>query len=270
MKTKYIASCSGGKDSTANIILAYENNEPLDLIIFSEVMYNKNISGELPEHIEFIKNVLFPTFESWGYKTKILHSDKTYIDCFNKIVENPRKNIQNKGKKKGFPMVGHCNINRDCKTKAVHDFYKKVYKKGYDVVQYVGIAVDEEKRLERIKISNIKKVSLLEKYNLTEEQAKQKCIDYGLLSPVYSLSGRGGCWFCPNAKIKEIEHLYDNYPHLLKKLCDLEKQDNLVVDKWKDINNTRINDVVEQIINKRKSKKMLYDYLKNNNFHFRG
>ena len=48
---KYIASWSGGKDSTASIILAHENKEPLDLIIFSEVMFDKDISGELPEHI---------------------------------------------------------------------------------------------------------------------------------------------------------------------------------------------------------------------------
>lgn len=49
---KYIASWSGGKDSTASIILAHEHNEPLDLIIFSEVMFDENISGELPEHIK--------------------------------------------------------------------------------------------------------------------------------------------------------------------------------------------------------------------------
>lgn len=49
---KYIASWSGGKDSTASIILAHEHGEPLDLIIFSEVMFDENISGELPEHIE--------------------------------------------------------------------------------------------------------------------------------------------------------------------------------------------------------------------------
>lgn len=42
---KYIASWSGGKDSTASIILAHEHNEPLDLIIFSEVMFDETISG---------------------------------------------------------------------------------------------------------------------------------------------------------------------------------------------------------------------------------
>ena len=77
----YVASWSGGKDSTASIILCHEHNEPLDLIIFSEVMFDKNISGELPEHIDFIHKCI-KTFEEWGYKTEILHSDKTYIDCF--------------------------------------------------------------------------------------------------------------------------------------------------------------------------------------------
>lgn len=43
---KYIASWSGGKDSTASIILAHEHNEPLDLIIFSEVMFDENTSGD--------------------------------------------------------------------------------------------------------------------------------------------------------------------------------------------------------------------------------
>lgn len=81
---KYIASWSGGKDSTASIILAHENNEPLDLIIFSEVMFDEHTSGELPEHIDFIKNKCIPLFESWGgYETKILHADLTYVGiCF--------------------------------------------------------------------------------------------------------------------------------------------------------------------------------------------
>ena len=44
--TKCIASFSGGKDSTATVILAHEHGEPLDIIIFSEVMFDENTSGE--------------------------------------------------------------------------------------------------------------------------------------------------------------------------------------------------------------------------------
>ena len=51
---RFVASWSGGKDSTASIILAHEHNEPLDAIVFSEVMFDlKNkISGENPRHIK--------------------------------------------------------------------------------------------------------------------------------------------------------------------------------------------------------------------------
>lgn len=82
---EYIASFSGGKDSTASIILAHENNEPLDLIIFCEVMFDKDTSGELPEHIDFIKNQAFPLFHSWGYKTQIIHGPTNYMEIFNHI-----------------------------------------------------------------------------------------------------------------------------------------------------------------------------------------
>ena len=70
----------------------------------------------------------------------------------------------------------------------IHDYYRQF--KGYEVVQYVGIAIDEPKRLARLsKKGNIDKVSLLEKYGYTEDMAREKCLEYGLLSPIY---GGGG------------------------------------------------------------------------------
>ena len=119
---KYIASWSGGKDSTASIILAHENNEPLDLIIFSEVMFDKNISGELPEHIDFIKNKCILLFESWEYEVKILRSDKTYMDCFHHRTIRGK----NLGIKKGFVMSGHCDVQRDCKLRPIAGFWKSL------------------------------------------------------------------------------------------------------------------------------------------------
>ena len=71
---RFMVSWSGGKDSTASIILAHENHEPLDEIIFCEVMFDiqHGISGENPHHIHFVKEVGKPIFESWGYKVTIL------------------------------------------------------------------------------------------------------------------------------------------------------------------------------------------------------
>ena len=41
-RPRYIASCSGGKDSVATILLAAEKNEPLDEVIYSEVMFDQD------------------------------------------------------------------------------------------------------------------------------------------------------------------------------------------------------------------------------------
>lgn len=186
---EYIASFSGGKDSTATIILAHEHNEPLDLIIFSEVMFDGEISGELPEHINFIKETCIPLFASWGYRTEILHTEATYMSLFNHVLTKSKVESRN-GKRQGFPMAGRCCINRDCKIKAIRDYYKN---KDLDqITQYIGIAIDEPKRLERLKDARPPRVSLLEKYNYTEEMAFDLCRKYGLLSPIYDFSSRGG------------------------------------------------------------------------------
>ena len=77
-----------------------------------------------------------------------------------------------------------CVINRECKMQPIHSYYKQF--KDHEIVQYVGIAIDEPKRLARLsKKGNIDKVSLLQKYGYTEDMAKQKCLEYGLLSPIY-------------------------------------------------------------------------------------
>ena len=142
----YLLSWSGGKDSTASIILAHENNEPLDTIVFCEVMYDlkNNISGENPEHIKFIKEEAKPLFESWGYKVEILRANQDYLDFFHHIIKHPRKHMDHKGKKFGFPVYGMCGVKRSLKLKPINDYYKNVQ----DVVHYVGICIDEKKRLE--------------------------------------------------------------------------------------------------------------------------
>lgn len=195
---EYIASFSGGKDSTATIILAHEHNEPLDKIIFSEVMFDKNISGELPEHIDFILNKCKPLFEGWGYEVKILHSEYTYMDCFNHITTRSRKPERN-GKRNGFPMAGRCIINDRCKIKPIKDFIKT--KDPKQITQYLGIAIDEPKRLERLKDEKTIRISLLEKYRYTEKMAYELCEKYNLLSTTYDFAPRGGMLVLPECKI---------------------------------------------------------------------
>ena len=52
--------------------------------------------------------------------------------------------------------------------------------------------------------------------------ARQKCIEYDLLSPCYKFSKRGGCWFCPNAKLAEQREIKRIYPGTWAQFVSLE------------------------------------------------
>ena len=90
-----------------------------------------------------------------------------------------------------------------------------------EVIQYIGIATDEPKRLERLSEN---KISLLVKYGYTEQMAYDLCKEYNLLSPIYQYFKRNGCWFCPNATDNEFIFLIKNYPELWQKLKELKKE----------------------------------------------
>lgn len=75
-------------------------------------------------------------------------------------------------------------------------------------------------------------MSLLEKYHFTEEDAKQLRRKAGLLSPVYAFTDRGGCWFCPNAKARELRHLYDHHPDLWARMLELQALPGKVSEKF--------------------------------------
>ena len=115
-----------------------------------------------------------------------------------------------------------CVINRECKIKPIHDYYKSWG--GYDIVQYVGIAKDEPKRLARLKGNQ---VSLLDKYGYTEAMAMEICKKYGLLSPIYENGTRGGCCFCMNAKLPQFIRMRRDHGEMWEQLRELSKTPNL-------------------------------------------
>lgn len=191
---------------------------------------SRNISGELPCHINFIKNVAKPLFESWGYEVIILrNNEKDYLSLFNHIIENPKKHISHKGKKYGFPMSGNCTVKRDCKEKPINAYIKSL--KDTEITQYIGICADEPKRLQAMhKNKNFK--SILEELDYTEDMCKDLCIQYGLYSPAYQYSKRQGCFFCPNAKVAEHCSVKKDNPSLWEEFINLENEPDLAFPKW--------------------------------------
>lgn len=210
---RYIASCSFGKDSLATVILAKEHGEPLDEVVYCEVLFDGETSGEAPEHRGFIRSTAIPKLESLGIRVTVLRSEHTYVERFTtRIRRGP-----NAGKLWAWPLCGKCCIQRDCKTRPLDRYRRSL---GREALYYLGIAADEPRRLARLQPGQ---VSLLAKYGVTEAGAARLCRDHGLLSPVYDFSGRGGCFFCPNARLSELRHLRACHPDLWARLLTLQR-----------------------------------------------
>lgn len=140
---RHIASCSFGKDSLGAILLAMEHGEPLDEAVYCEVMFDKHISGEVPEHRDFIYTKGIPALERMGVNVTVLRSEKTYVDLFTgRITCGPKK-----GMLRSFPIRGRCAVQRDCKLKPIRQYQKSL---PSDTIQYIGIAKDEQERLLRL------------------------------------------------------------------------------------------------------------------------
>lgn len=220
----YIASCSFGKDSIATILLALEHDEPLDRVVFSEVMFDhaRNISGEIPEHIGWIYDTAIPKLHDMGIHVDVVRAERDYCyfsqmpsggECRKDLRVPARRQMLHKP---GLQSRAHTKIpRRNCwRSPACQNEYRAVHR------------YRRRRTASTCKLTE-NKISLLAKYGYTEQMAKQLCAAHGLLSPIYTTGTRGGCWFCPNCKIQHFVNLRRNHPELWAELVELSHTPNL-------------------------------------------
>lgn len=200
---KYNISWSGGKDSTASIILARHDGIEINQINYCQIMWNNYIPADLPEMNDFVTNSI-ELFKSWGYKVNILRP-KPAIKLAYRIYKRSKRHERN-GKFYGATAFcrGHCTMTTE----------KQKLLNSNTSISIVGIAANETQRLKRLD----KNISLLSKHNMTENDAYNLCKANNLLSPYYNIPGmsRGGCFFCPNKTKKQIAYIKREYPQLYK------------------------------------------------------
>lgn len=231
---EWVVSWSGGKDSTATIILCHEYGIPIKEIIYVRMMYDDNTPATLPIITEFIDRAK-GVFESWGYKVRIEKSVKTAVDLINSKYKRSKYQERN-GKKYGVTAFarGKCKF-QGIKEKTIELLDNNAY-------QMIGYASDETDRIHRLTDT---KQSIMVELEVEEKQTFDICRKYNLLSPLYNIGfTRDGCWFCPNAGVKERKYLRDNFPELINKIessieiCDydltsISKHNNWVKDYFK-------------------------------------
>lgn len=91
-----------------------------------------------------------------------------------------------------------------------------------NTVQYLGIAADEPIRIAR---HYDKKGVVMPLYEIGYDEpfCRKWCEDNDLLSPTYTTSTRGGCWFCHNQGVEQLRLLRHNYPDLWALLLKWDK-----------------------------------------------
>ena len=161
-RPKYIASCSGGKDSVATFCWLHSTMnrwmKPCSVrscstktqAVKSRNTGTSSMTGSSPS----VKR-------SWASSSPF-HADKTYDDV--SIMSSPADRIR--ARFAASHGLGCVQSSRDCKIPPVRKYNAAL---SSDTVSYVGIAQDEPKRLARL--DGVKKVSLLGKYGMTEADA---------------------------------------------------------------------------------------------------
>lgn len=214
------------------ILKLIELEYPLDEVVyfnigaeFKAIEKNRNRVKELLES----KNILFTEL-------------KPKQDFFYTMLEKPV--IKRNGEKQsGYKWCGGlCRWGTSLKLNAINENNKK-YGNEF-IVEYVGVAVDEQKRLlrERVKrCSNRLKLYPLAEWGMKEKDCLEYCYSKGYDweengKDLYQILDRVSCWCCRNKNLKELERMFLFLPEYWEKLKDLQHKidipfrDNVTID----------------------------------------
>ena len=210
--TQYILSLSYGKDSLACLEAIRILDLPLDRIVHAEVWATDAIPADSPSMVEFKKKADSLILKRYGIAVEhICAVDRGGRKLtFEKQFYTTRYCKKLKGECiYGFPMIKGPWCNSKLKLAAISRIEQG---SNINTVHYLGIAADEPIRIKRHTHPGV--VLPLVLAGWCEAFCWQLCKELDLLSPIYTDSARGGCWFCYNQGVDQLRLLRRNYPNL--------------------------------------------------------
>ena len=200
-----IVSFSGGKDSTAMLLMMIEKGVPVDKVVFCDT------GMEFPQMYDHIKKVA----KLAGRKVDVLKRKETYRYYLGEHI-----------KRSGKVGYGHPDFrNRWCTQLLKKTPFSQFIKQFDDVLEFHGIAVDEKHRTEKNKEKGRNIKYPLVDWDVTEKQALEYCYSKGLdWDGLYEKFHRVSCWCCPLSRIGELRVLYNEFPELWSELVKIDKK----------------------------------------------
>ena len=206
---KNIVSFSGGKDSTAMLLMMLEKDIKIDEIIFCDT--GKEFEG-IYNNISKIEKYI-------GRKITRLQPERSFDYWMFDHVKTKGARKGTKGY--GWPVGGARWCTKALKQQTIVRYLKKY--KSVGVIEYHGIAVDEQNRLNK---NNDKLIKYpLVDWNVTETDALQYCYSKGFtFDGLYKLFNRVSCWCCPMSSLAELKNLYLYFPELWEELKEMDNR----------------------------------------------
>ena len=186
-----IISLSGGKDSTAMLLMMLEKKIKVDHIVFFDTGW------EFPEMIKHINKL-----EKYiGRKIIRLKSKRSFKELFDKW---------------GFASLQ----NRWC-TAEKRGAINKVCNQYKPFTQWIGFSSDESKRIKK----TIGYCYPLVDWKITEEDALKYCYEKGFVwGGLYELYKRVSCWNCPLQSLRDLKILWEFFPEYWQRLLKMQEQ----------------------------------------------
>lgn len=207
----HIASVSFGKDSLAMLTGLIERRLPLDEVIFYD-------TGVEFDAIYRTRDRILPLLRREGILYTELRPRREFLYMMLEKPVNGRNGIHY-----GYSWCGGpCRWGTSEKIKA-----SDAYAEARGATVYVGIAVDERRRLKK-EHKPYKRFPLAE-WRVDEAQALACCYEHGFDwredgVRLYDILSRVSCWCCANKNLTELENIYHYLPRYWQGLRYLQER----------------------------------------------
>ena len=213
----HAVSLSGGKDSTAMLLLMIECGMPIDTVLSADT------GMEFPEMYEHLAKVDEYLYRERGIHITTLRHPHGFEYLMFDVPQQKKRAIERRIAM-GQPLTGYgwpgIRVRWCTGQLKTHLIEKEVNRlKGeYGALHYVGIAADEAWRCKG------EQYPLVE-WGITEAAALRICYDRGYdFGGLYEIYHRASCWCCPFQRIDELRKLRKHHPELWKKLMELDRR----------------------------------------------
>lgn len=213
----HAVSLSGGKDSTAMLLLMIERGMSINTVLWADT------GMEFPEMYEHIAKVDDFLYRERGLHITTLRHPKGFEYLMFDDPKQKQSSIENR-QRLGVPLYGNgwpgVKVRWCTGQLKTHLISKEVNRiKGeHNARHYVGIAADEPARIKKEQYP-------LVDWGITEKEALQICYDRGYdWDGLYEIYHRCSCWCCPLQRIDELRKLRRHHPELWDRLLDMDQR----------------------------------------------